>query len=100
MLACFLYVLTLYPGVGKPAQEELDSVVGDNRLPDFSDMLEMPHLWAFVKEVLRFIPVRHPFALFDSFYAHFYSGNAFGTTALDQRGTVNMPPMSSSCAHT
>ncbi|KAF9262832.1 cytochrome P450 [Marasmius fiardii PR-910] len=87
MLSCFLYVLTLYPGVGDQAQQELDAVVGDNRLPDFSDMLEMPHLWAFVKEVFRFIPVT-PLALphfiseDDEYHGYHIPGKSLAITSI------------------
>lgn len=55
-LCCFLYALFLWPDSVRAAQKELDEVVGD-RLPDFSDFSSLPHVFAVVKEVLRWIPV-------------------------------------------
>jgi cytochrome P450 len=37
----------------RKAQEELDKVVGSDRMPDFSDQLDLPYTSAIVKEVLR-----------------------------------------------
>lgn len=35
------------------AQEELDRVIGRDRLPDFNDELDLPYLGALLKEVYR-----------------------------------------------
>jgi len=48
--------MTLYPGAVKSAQEELDRVVGRDRLPDFSDKDSLPYLNALIYEVLRWRP--------------------------------------------
>jgi hypothetical protein len=37
------------------AQQELDSVVGRDRLPEFSDRASLPYVNAILKEVLRLI---------------------------------------------
>ena len=42
-----------YPKVQKKAQEEIDRVVGRNRLPEFSDKESLPYILAMVKETLR-----------------------------------------------
>lgn len=47
----------LHPDVQLNAQEELDKVVGRSRLPDFSDLEELPYLEAVYKEVLRWFPI-------------------------------------------
>ena len=49
--------MTLYPAVQKKAQEELDSVVGTDRLPELADKEDLPYVDALVKEVLRWNPV-------------------------------------------
>lgn len=36
--------MTLYPEVQKKAQEELDRVVGHERLPEFQDRDNLPYL--------------------------------------------------------
>src|ERR1700761_197995 len=45
--------MILNPEVQSKAQEELDRVVGPNRLPEFSDESELPYIRAMCKEVLR-----------------------------------------------
>ena len=45
--------MVLNPGAMRKAQEELDRVVGRDRLPDFSDRENLPYIDAVVKEVLR-----------------------------------------------
>ncbi|KAI0044341.1 cytochrome P450 [Auriscalpium vulgare] len=52
-LTCFFLVLLLYPNVQQRAQEELDSVIGQGRLPDYSDRPELPYIDAICKELLR-----------------------------------------------
>ena len=48
--------MTLNPRVVAKAQEELDRVVGKERLPDFSDKDDLPYIDALVKELLRWGP--------------------------------------------
>ncbi|OAL42552.1 cytochrome P450 [Pyrenochaeta sp. DS3sAY3a] len=49
--------MTLNPEAQKRAQEEIDRVVGPNRLPEFGDEKELPYVRAMVKETLRWRPV-------------------------------------------
>ncbi|KAM0270336.1 hypothetical protein ACHAPA_003520 [Fusarium lateritium] len=56
-LACFFLAMKLYPEVQRNAQEEIDRVVGGNRLPIIEDRSNMPYLDAIVKEVLRWHPI-------------------------------------------
>lgn len=48
ILACLLY-----PEVVKGAHEELDRVVGNKRMPDFSDEPNLPYIRGIAKETLR-----------------------------------------------
>lgn len=43
----------LYPETQRKAQDEIDLVVGRDRLPDFSDQPNLPYVNALCKEVLR-----------------------------------------------
>ena len=52
MQALFL-AMALYPKVQKKAQEEIDSVIGPNRLPNFEDRPFLPYINAVVKESMR-----------------------------------------------
>jgi len=56
-LYSFFLAMTLYPEVQKAAQEELDRVVGSDRLPSFADRENLPYINALVKETLRWNPV-------------------------------------------
>jgi cytochrome P450 len=46
-----------YPEVQAIAQAEIDRVVGQDRLPTYSDRLSLPYVEAVYKEVLRWHPV-------------------------------------------
>lgn len=46
-----------HPEIQAEAQHEIDEVVGDARLPDFSDEQSLPYVTAILKEVLRLNPV-------------------------------------------
>ncbi|KAI2640922.1 cytochrome P450 oxidoreductase OrdA-like protein [Xylaria nigripes] len=53
----FYFLMTQYPEVQRKAREEIDRVVGSERLPEFSDRDYLPYVGALVKEVLRWQPV-------------------------------------------
>ncbi|KAF9462350.1 cytochrome P450 [Collybia nuda] len=62
----FLLAMTLYPGVMKKAQEEIDRVVGSDRLPDFTDREALPYLEAVMSEMWRWgspVPLNLPHCL-------------------------------------
>ena len=48
--------MSLYPDIQKKAQAELDTVVGPDRLPDFSDRDSLVYIDAIIKEALRWMP--------------------------------------------
>ena len=49
----FLLAMMLYPESQLKAQDEIDAVVGRDRLPDFNDQPNLPYVNALCKEVLR-----------------------------------------------
>jgi cytochrome P450 len=49
--------MALFPDVQRKAQEEIERVVGQNRLPNTADRINLPYINAVVKEVLRWHPV-------------------------------------------
>jgi cytochrome P450 len=53
----FVLAMLLFPDVQRKAQQEIDSVVGTDRLPHFEDRDSLPYVDALIKETLRWIPV-------------------------------------------
>lgn len=56
-LNSFILGVTVFPQALEGAHEELDRVVGPNRLPTFEDEENLPYIRAMVKETLRWRPV-------------------------------------------
>jgi hypothetical protein len=54
----FILAMTLYPEVLRKAQAEIDQIVGNSRLPGFSDEAALPYVQAVLKEVLRWHSTR------------------------------------------
>jgi cytochrome P450 len=48
--------MAMYPDVQRKAHAEIDAVVGQRRLPDFSDRDSLPYVNAIMKELLRWHP--------------------------------------------
>lgn len=57
VLEVFVLAAVLHPEAVQKAQEELDRVVGTDRLPCFSDAENLPYVNAFIKEVIRWRPI-------------------------------------------
>ncbi|KAI6010730.1 cytochrome P450 [Pisolithus orientalis] len=53
----FLLAMVLHPDVQRKAQEEIDRVVGTDRLPDFGDRPNLPYVEAILLETLRWVSV-------------------------------------------
>ena len=49
--------MVTYPSVQARAQDELDAVVGRERIPTFADLPKLPYIRAMVREALRWRPV-------------------------------------------
>lgn len=49
--------MVLFPDVQKAAQDELDSIVGTERLPESSDREQLPYVAALISELWRWQPV-------------------------------------------
>ena len=50
-------MITLHSDVAKKAQEEIDALVGTERLPTFDDRSNLPYIDCIMKEVHRFVKV-------------------------------------------
>lgn len=53
----FTLAMVENPHVWRRAQAEIDSVVGIDRLPEFSDRESLPYIEAIMREVFRWVPV-------------------------------------------
>ena len=49
----FFLIMLLWPDKQRKAQEEIDRVVGNDRLPDFNDRERLPYIEAVLKECMR-----------------------------------------------
>lgn len=56
-LTAWTLAMIMFPEVQRRAQEEIESVVGKDRLPTFEDRENLPYVDAMVKEALRWWPV-------------------------------------------
>ncbi|QRV81303.1 cytochrome P450 family protein [Ceratobasidium sp. AG-Ba] len=53
----FVLAMVLYPEVQAKAQEEIDHVIGRDRLPKMDDREALPYVNAIIQEVIRWLPV-------------------------------------------
>ncbi|KAF5695700.1 cytochrome P450 monooxygenase [Fusarium mundagurra] len=60
VINAWIQVCQMYPHVVTAAQEELDRVVGSDRIPTYADEDNLPYIRAMVKETLRFWPITKP----------------------------------------
>lgn len=49
--------MVLHPDFQKKAQQDIDRMIGQERLPDFSDRSSLPYVDAILNECLRLHPV-------------------------------------------
>ncbi|KAJ5986380.1 hypothetical protein N7451_010745 [Penicillium sp. IBT 35674x] len=57
VLEFFILASVLHRAEVQRAQQEIDSIVGEDRLPNFDDAARLPYLNAFIHEVLRWRPI-------------------------------------------
>jgi cytochrome P450 len=72
----FVLCMALFSDAQKKAQDELDRVVGKERLPTWDDEKNLPYLRGLIKEILRWRPVNkfgmtHATSEDDSYEGHF-----------------------------
>ncbi|KAF9259613.1 cytochrome P450 [Marasmius fiardii PR-910] len=56
-LSTFVLLMTLHPECQRKAQEEIDTIIGPDRLPAYTDRPSLPYLECIVQETLRWYPV-------------------------------------------
>jgi len=52
-LVTFILAMVLYPSIQRQAQDEIDRVIGTDRLPSFDDRSHLPYLEGVVQECYR-----------------------------------------------
>ncbi|KIJ40650.1 hypothetical protein M422DRAFT_173441 [Sphaerobolus stellatus SS14] len=57
LMVTFILAMALFPEVQRRAQAELDHLLGEVRLVEFEDQLELPYISAICKEILRWHPL-------------------------------------------
>ncbi|KAG0142009.1 hypothetical protein CROQUDRAFT_50893 [Cronartium quercuum f. sp. fusiforme G11] len=73
-LSTLIFAAACFPEKVAEVQEELDRVVGRNRLPTFSDQSELPQVTAFYKETFRWRPVSPAGFMHAGIKDDFYNG--------------------------
>ncbi|KAH7325471.1 cytochrome P450 [Rhizoctonia solani] len=53
----FILMVSLYPETAKLARDEIDTIVGRDRIPELKDRDSMPYMEALLQEVMRLCPV-------------------------------------------
>ena len=53
VMRTFVLAMVLHPEVLEKAQDEMDTVVGTERLPEWDDRESLPYLECILKEILR-----------------------------------------------
>ncbi|KDR69746.1 hypothetical protein GALMADRAFT_160252 [Galerina marginata CBS 339.88] len=80
----FFYLMALHPDIQMKAQAEIDSVIGQKRLPDFNDRDSLPYVEAIYRELMRIrppVPLGVPHALTeDDYYKGYFIPK--GTTVI------------------
>ncbi|CAE6484159.1 unnamed protein product [Rhizoctonia solani] len=56
-ISTFFLAMLHYPETQEKAQQEIDKVIGKDRLPNFTDRASLPYVEALYKEVIRWQPV-------------------------------------------
>ncbi|KAK0235423.1 cytochrome P450 [Armillaria nabsnona] len=57
IMLSFIALMMQYPDVQKAAQNEIDTVLGNQHLPNLGDQSSLPYISALLKEILRYSPV-------------------------------------------
>ncbi|CAE6477386.1 unnamed protein product [Rhizoctonia solani] len=84
-LTTFVLTMLLFPEKQRKAQQELDTILGPGRMPEFQDRDSLPYIGALVMEVLRWHPVL-PLAI-----AHVATEDIVYRTYIIPKGTTILP---------
>lgn len=84
----FFLAMAIYPEVQCRAQEEIDRVIGPNRLPNFNDRTSLPFINAVVKETMRWHMVS-PLGMHTSWWCQILNNNTVQLLAIRVAATMN-----------
>lgn len=65
-LVIFVAAMLTHPDIQEKAREEIDRVVGRDRLPDFNDRDSLQYVRCIIDEVLRYVLTPRQFLLYDT----------------------------------
>ncbi|PAV19459.1 cytochrome P450 [Pyrrhoderma noxium] len=57
VMKLFFLMMARHPDIQKRAQDEVDTIIGENRIPNATDRPFLPYINCIIKELLRFNPV-------------------------------------------
>ncbi|KZT00608.1 cytochrome P450 [Laetiporus sulphureus 93-53] len=81
VLSTFLLAMVIHPEIYRKAQEEIDRLVGSQRLPEFEDRDSLPFLECILKEVYRWNPplplgITHKLMADDEYRGYHFPGGS------------------------
>lgn len=56
-ISSFFFAMALYPDIQRRGQEEVEKIIGNQRLPKISDRASLPYVEHIMREMLRWRPV-------------------------------------------
>ncbi|KAG0149064.1 hypothetical protein CROQUDRAFT_40479 [Cronartium quercuum f. sp. fusiforme G11] len=94
-LSIIIFAAVCFPEEVKKVQEELDRVVGPNRLPTFSDQPELPLVTAFYNETFRWRPVSAAGFMHAAIKEDFYKGHRIpaGSWIIGNHWSIHRDPL-------
>ncbi len=75
-MASFFLAMAIHPDIQRRAQNEIDTIIGTHRLPEFEDRPSLPYVEALLRELMRWKPPL-PLGVFyattedDTYYGYF-----------------------------
>lgn len=91
----FVQAMLLFPDAQHKAKEEIDRVIGSDRMPTMEDMCDLPYIRSTMKETLRWMPttilgaVPHAVTQDDEYMGYFIPG---GAGVLHNVWSIHMDP--------
>ncbi|KAJ3936334.1 MAG: cytochrome P450 1 [Lentinula lateritia] len=95
-ICSFILAMCLHPDAQTKGQEEIDRVIGKDRLPTFEDCRHLPYVEAIYREVMRLhppVPLGFPhISMEDDFYRGYHIPKGCTTMAMNRNPNVYQDP--------